>query len=285
MITIQDLDFFYKKKSPLFNKLSLELPPGSITGLLGKNGAGKTTLLKLMAGLCHPHHGKVTVMAHNPRKREPSFLGQVFFVPEEFYFPSLSLKNFIQANSGFYPSFDAELMDRLLKAFDLNITGAIDKMSYGQKKKFLISFALATRCRLLVMDEPTNGLDIPSKSVFRKIMASSLNDDQLVIISTHQVKDVENLIDRLVILDNGRIVMQKDVYEISSQLVFEHRTTAGGDDVLYSEPVPGGYRVITPRVDVSSLIDIELLFNAVTQGKPLFSHSQTLTPPMMAAGE
>jgi ABC-2 type transport system ATP-binding protein len=273
MITIQDLDFFYKKKSPLFNKLSLELPSGSITGLLGKNGAGKTTLLKLMAGLCHPHHGKVTVMAHNPRKREPSFLGQVFFVPEEFYFPSLSLKSFIRANSGFYPSFDAALMDRLLQSFDLTITGAIDKMSYGQKKKFLISFALSTRCRLLVMDEPTNGLDIPSKSVFRKIMASSLNDDQLVVISTHQVKDVENLIDRLVILDNGRIVMQKELYDISSRLQFSHRTTIDGGDILYSEPVPGGYRVITPRADESTQIDIELLFNAVTQGKDLFKHS------------
>lgn len=271
MITIQGLDFLYKKKSPLFHKLSLELPSGSITGLLGKNGAGKTTLLKLIAGLCHPHQGSVQVMGHNPRKREPSFLGQVFFVPEEFYFPTLSLKNFIRANSGFYPSFDQALMDQLLQAFDLTATGAIDKMSYGQKKKFLISFALATRCRLLVMDEPTNGLDIPSKTVFRKVMASSLNDDQLVLISTHQVKDVENLIDRLVIVDNGRIVMHKDVYEISAQLQFAHRTTVG-DDVLYSEAAPGGYRVITPRVDESSLIDIELLFNAVTQRKELFKH-------------
>jgi ABC-2 type transport system ATP-binding protein len=226
-----------------------------------------------MAGLCHPHHGRVEVMAHNPRKREPSFLGQVFFVPEEFYLPSLSLKHFILANSPFYPSFDQVLMDRLLQEFDLAINGAIDKMSYGQKKKLLISFALATRCRLLVMDEPTNGLDIPSKSIFRKVMASSLNDDQLVVISTHQVKDVENLIDRLVILDNGRIVMQKDVYDISSQLQFAHRTTADGQDILYSEPVPGGYRVITPRADETSQIDIELLFNAVTQGKQLFNHS------------
>jgi ABC-2 type transport system ATP-binding protein len=262
MITIQDLDFLYKKKSPLFNKLALELPSGSITGLLGKNGAGKTTLLKLIAGLCHPHHGSVQVMGHNPRKREPSFLGQVFFVPEEFYFPTLSLKNFIRANSGFYPSFDQALMDQLLQAFDLTVTGAIDKMSYGQKKKFLISFALATRCRLLVMDEPTNGLDIPSKTVFRKVMASSLNDDQLVLISTHQVKDV----------DNGHIVMHKDVYEISAQLQFTHRTTVG-DDVLYSEPAPGGYRVITQRMDESSFIDIELLFNAVTQRKELFKHN------------
>lgn len=280
MVTIQELDFFYKKKSPLFSKLSLELPSGSITGLLGKNGAGKTTLLKLMAGLCHPHHGRVEVMAHNPRKREPSFLGQVFFVPEEFYFPSLSLKHFILANSRFYPSFDSALMDRLLREFDLAIDGAIDKMSYGQKKKLLISFALASRCRLLVMDEPTNGLDIPSKSVFRKVMASSLNDDQLVIISTHQVKDVENLIDRLVILDSGRVVMQKDIYDISAQLQFAHRTTLGGDDILYSEPVPGGYRVITPRLDESSQVDIELLFNAVTQGKQLFNHS-----PMAVAGK
>lgn len=283
MIKIDHMDFFYRKKSPLFHGLSLHLPGGSITGLLGKNGAGKTTFLKLLTGLCQPHHGTIEVMDHVPGKRQPSFLSNLFFVPEEFYFPSLKMKQFIKANAALYPSFDNALMDQLLHDFDLPVGKIIDKMSYGQKKKFLISFALATRCRFLVMDEPTNGLDIPSKSIFRKVMAGSLDEHQLVMISTHQVKDVENLVDRLIILDEGQVVMQKELFEISSQLHFGYRDKADDADVLYSELGPGGYRVITQGGDESSVVDIELLFNAITQGKPLFVNAPLQDVPAAEA--
>ncbi len=272
MIHIEDLKFTYKKQAPLFSNLNLELSAGSITGLLGKNGAGKTTLLKLIMGLIYPDQGNLKVMAHQPGKRQPSYLKNVFLVPEEFYLPSVSIKKFIHANSGFYPNFDPALMDDLLTEFELSQDRLLHKVSYGQKKKFLISFALATKCRLMVLDEPTNGLDIPSKSIFRKVMAGSLDEDQLVIISTHQVKDVENLIDKIIILDQGKVIMQKDIQEISAQLQFTNSSVPHGDNVLYSETVPGGYKVITPVVNGDSSIDIELLFNAITKGKNLFSH-------------
>jgi ABC-2 type transport system ATP-binding protein len=275
MIHIQKLDFSYKKQPPLFANLNMELNTGSITGLLGKNGAGKTTLLKLIVGLQLPQSGKIEVLAHKPIDRYPSFLQNVFMVPEEFHLPSLTIKNFVKANSGFYPLFDIELMDRLLDEFELIAGKSINKMSYGQKKKFLISFALATKCRLMVLDEPTNGLDIPSKSIFRKVMAGSLDEDQLVVISTHQVKDVENLIDKIIILDNGRVILQKDLMEISSELQFAHSSVPSGDNVLYSEAVPGGYKIITPNSSGDSSVDIELLFNAVTKGTKLFSNYET----------
>lgn len=265
MINIKNLSFQYaKKQQPLFHNLDCELQAGSIVGLLGKNGAGKTTLLKLMIGLLFPTDGKVRIIGHDPAKRQPSLLQDIYFVSEEFNIPAVSINNYIKANAGFYPRFDKDLMKRLISDFQLPETKSLQKLSYGQKKKFLISFALSTKCRLLVLDEPTNGLDIPSKSIFRRVLAGSLNDDQLVIISTHQVKDVENLIDRVLMLEKGKFIMQKDLFDISSKLQFATTSSAEGENILYSEIVPGGYRIITPQANGSSSVDIELLFNAIS---------------------
>jgi ABC-2 type transport system ATP-binding protein len=276
MLKIEDLSFSYGKTGKLFNNLALNLEPGSITGLLGKNGAGKTTLLKMMTGTLFPQSGIITAMDHKPGRREPSFLRNVFFVAEEFVLPSISIRSFVKANAPFYPSFDHALMKRLLQEFELTDDRVIDKISYGQKKKFLISFALATKCRLLVLDEPTNGLDIPSKIIFRKVMAGALDENQLVLISTHQVKDVETLIDRIIILDTGKVIMHQDIQSISTQLHFSSASSPDGAGVLYSEMVPGGYKVITRQRSGTSSIDIELLFNAVTKGVPLFERDENV---------
>lgn len=267
MVIINDLGFRYsKKQQPLFQELNCELASGSIVGLLGKNGAGKTTLLKLMIGLLRPAEGTVRIMDRPPAEREPSLLQEMYFLPEEFHHPSVSIKQYVKANSGFYPRFDQALLNRLITDFELPENKRLNELSYGQKKKFLISFALSTKCRLLVLDEPTNGLDIPSKAIFRRVMAGSLDDDQLVIISTHQVRDVENLIDRVLMLENGKFIMQKNIYEIASKLRFATAASADGENILYHEMVPGGYKVITPQTDGSSSVDIELLFNAISHG-------------------
>jgi ABC-2 type transport system ATP-binding protein len=267
MVTINDLKFSYsRKQAPLFQDLSCELSSGSIVGLLGKNGAGKTTLLKLMIGLLQPTEGSVRILDHEPAEREPSLLQDMYFLPEEFHHPGISIRNYVKANAGFYPRFDPELLKRLVVDFELPENKRLNQLSYGQKKKFLISFALSTKCRLLVLDEPTNGLDIPSKAIFRRVMAGSLDDDQLVIISTHQVRDVENLIDRILMLEKGKFIMQKDLYDISSKLHFATTSSPDGENVLYHEMVPGGYKVITPQQGGESSVDIELLFNAISNG-------------------
>ncbi len=267
MVIINDLGFRYSKKiQPLFQELNCELHSGSIVGLLGKNGAGKTTLLKLMIGLLRPTEGTVRIMEQQPAEREPSLLQDMYFLPEEFHHPSVTIKQYVKANSGFYPRFDLALLNRLITDFELPENKRLNELSYGQKKKFLISFALSTKCRLLVLDEPTNGLDIPSKSIFRRVMAGSLDADQLVIISTHQVRDVENLIDRVLMLEKGKFIMQKNIYEIASKLHFATTASPEGEHILYREMVPGGYKVITPQTDGSSSVDIELLFNAISNG-------------------
>ncbi len=267
MVKINDLRFQYSRKQPpLFLGLNCELASGSIVGLLGKNGAGKTSLLKLMIGLLQPTDGSVEVMGHQPFDRKPSLLQDIYFLPEEFYQPGVSISNYVKANSGFYPRFDREVLARLINDFELPENKRLNQLSYGQKKKFLISFALSTKCRLLVLDEPTNGLDIPSKGIFRRVMAGSLDEDQLVIISTHQVRDVENLIDRVLMLEQGKFIMQKNIYEIASQLHFATTSSPDGENVLYREMVPGGYKIITPQTGGDSPVDIELLFNAISNG-------------------
>lgn len=272
MIKVNDLHFSYNRRKGLFNGLSMELHTGSITGLLGKNGAGKTSLLKLLAGSLQPVKGEISVLGHCPREREVSFLRDVYFVTEDFRLPSVTVEDYMKAFSPFYPGFDNGLMYNILKEFCLDPKNSLQLLSHGQKKKFLIAFALATRCRFLIFDEPTNGLDIPSKALFRKILAGSLDENQLVVISTHQVRDVENLIDTIIILDEGKAIFRESVSAISGKVSFMSGTARDIDRAIYSEAVPGGYRLIIPNENTETEVDIELLFNAVTSGKKILSH-------------
>ena len=276
MIDIQNLTFSYSKKDHLFQELSLQAAEGSIIGLLGKNGAGKSTLLKLMGGLLKPQAGTIEILNQNPFRRHPSYLQHVYFVPEEFAVPSISINAYVKATGPLYPGFDYSKMVGIMHDFELDGVKNLGKMSYGQKKKFLIAFALSTNCKLLILDEPTNGLDIPSKSLFRKVVAGALSDDQMVIISTHQVKDVENLIDRIVLIDHGRIMFNHSVLDVSQNLAFHTVSDVVNTDCLYNESAPGGYRILTKKNGTETPTDIELLFNAVTNGIKLEIHESDI---------
>src|SRR6186713_469867 len=189
MISIQNLSFSYRKNKPLFEGLNLQLEAGHIYGLLGKNGAGKSSLLKQMAGLLFPQAGACKVMGYEARYRQPGFLSNLFMVPEEFYLPQVSIKSYLKTYAPFYPDFDNKAFNTYLTEFQIPLDQRLTEMSYGQKKKVLISFALAANTKVLIMDEPTNGLDIPSKSQFRKVIAAAVSDEKCIVISTHQVRD------------------------------------------------------------------------------------------------
>ncbi|HRZ96786.1 MAG TPA: ABC transporter ATP-binding protein [Paludibacter sp.] len=265
MININNLSFYYKKKSALFNEFSLELENGRIVGLLGKNGAGKSTLLHLIAGLIQPKSGEMSVNGYTPYSRNPTFLSEIYLVPEEFSFPHVSIATYIKAFSPLYPAFDHQKLNTIFEEFELSTTFNLNKLSHGQRKKFLIAFALATNCKVLIFDEPTNGLDIPSKSQFRKILVSSITDEQIVIISTHQVKDIDTIIDKIVVIDEGKIIYNENSEDITRKLYFETVASLPVDvKVLYSEQCPFGYKVIksTSSMNESSL-DMELLFNGI----------------------
>jgi ABC-2 type transport system ATP-binding protein len=266
--TITELTFWYNRKKELFSNLSLDLPDGNIYGLLGKNGAGKTTLLKIMAGLLFPKQGESMINGISSGKRDPIVLQDIYFIPEEFYIPPVKPSKFIALYSGFYPEFDHAAMDQYIQEFELDPYEGLNTMSYGQKKKFLIAFGLASRCRILILDEPTNGLDIPSKSQFRKLTAEAMSDERTFIISTHQVRDMENLIDPIIIIEEGSILFYHDIAEITEKLALTVQTDEPAEtEALYWEKVPGGYAVVSPNADGrESRIDLELLFNAAIKG-------------------
>ncbi|MEP3386641.1 MAG: ABC transporter ATP-binding protein [Reichenbachiella sp.] len=265
MVHIENVSFGYPSKPQLFEDLSVSLPLGNIYGLLGKNGAGKSSLLKLIAGLLFPKAGSLHVGGHLPKDRRPEFLNEIYLVTEEFEVPAMGMKRFVDLYSPFYPRFNQELFQTYLNEFSLPTDEKLTSLSYGQKKKFLLSFGLATDCQLLILDEPTNGLDIPSKSQFRKVVASAIHEERSFIISTHQARDMENLIDPIIILDEGQIVFFEDYEQISKKLtVSKVKTLPPTDQVVYSESNFSGYTVVEEnRSDMESNMNLEILFNAV----------------------
>jgi len=267
MIRLDHLTFGYSKDKKLFENLSLNLEPGHIYGLLGKNGAGKSSLLRNMAGLLYPLSGKVEVNGFTPKDRKPAFLQDLFFIPEEIYLPSVTIDLYLKTLAPFYPKFDEQQFRNYITEFDIPQRNKLTGMSYGQKKKVLTAFALATNTKVLLMDEPTNGLDIPSKSQFRKIVSSALEPDRLILISTHQVRDLDNLIDGIIILEDSQILIQHSLDVIAERLHFGTLSSVSNHaNVLYSEPSLRGYRAVTENFErEESRVDLEQLFNAVME--------------------
>ncbi|WP_066837090.1 ATP-binding cassette domain-containing protein [Rufibacter ruber] len=270
MIQINNLSFGYRKKNLLFQNLNLSLSRGHIYGLLGKNGAGKSTLLKNMIGLAYPTAGTCTIDGADASKRWPQVLQNLYFLPEEIYVPALTTTQYVSRTACFYPRFSEQEFYQFLAEFEVPREAVLDKLSFGQQKKMMIAFGLATNTDLLVMDEPTNGLDIPSKVQFRKIIASALTEERCVIISTHQVRDLESLIDTLVVVHNREIVVNQELDQISEKLLFTTVPSAQDHQVLYAEESLRGVNVILPNPEgVYSKVDMELFFNAIISGNPV----------------
>ena len=266
MITVKQLSFGYTRRRNIFDSLSLELPKGSIVGLLGRNGEGKTTLLKLLYGQLLRRQGELKVLDADPKHRAVSFLQQVYLLPEEFRVPPISIRSFFDISAPFYPNYDEAVAKELIDTFGLQWDMNLKKISQGQKKKALIAFALSLRVPLLLLDEPTNGLDIPSKGEFRRAVARYTSDEQTILISTHQVRDLEQLIDRVLIMERGTIFCNATVADITERLSFRLLTPELADKALYSEPSAVGTVGILPSdgsEESESNYSMELFFNAV----------------------
>ena len=273
MINLEKLHFSYSKKKPLFSDLNLELKPGKVYGLLGKNGTGKSSLLKLIVGGIFAKQGNVSVNGTNSAKRDPKVLGEMFFLSENYHTPAIKIRDYVAANGPLYPKFDRDKFYSFLKTFEIDADSNLEHLSYGQRKKVVISFGIATNAKYLLLDEPTNGLDIPSKSQFRKALLSGFQEDQIVIISTHQIRDLNQLIESIIIIEDGKILFHKDVFELEEKLLFTKSLSEGSDaEVLYSEMVPGGYIHIqsNPNNEPSE-VELEVLFNAIVQNKTSFN--------------
>lgn len=263
MIQIENLSFnYYRKKAPIIRGLNLTFEPGLVYGLLGPNGAGKSTLLYLISGLLTPTLGSIKMDGVITRRRLPSILSEIFIVPEEFELPPIALSSYVKLNAPYYPHFSNDDMKRHLATFGMDDDPNLGKLSMGQKKKVFMAFALACNTKVLLMDEPTNGLDIPGKSAFRRFIASNMNDDRIVIISTHQVRDIDNLLDHIVMLNENKLICSSSINDITSHLAFlSLRDNQAVDGILFSQATLEGNQVILENDgSMDTRLDLELLF-------------------------
>lgn len=270
MIDVKSLSFGYTSRRRVLNNVSLNLGEGHIHGLLGCNGIGKTTLLKIISGIMRPDSGVVRVDGVDPMSRQPQLFSELMIIPEEFNLPAMSLERYAEVTSPFYPRFDMGAMRSYCEEFNVNPKEHLHSISMGQRKKAYIAFALACNVKMLLMDEPTNGLDIPSKSVFRRLLAGYVDESRMVVISTHQIADIESLLDSIVILDQQGVVLNATTAQISERLKFDKVEAL--DRVIYSErTISGDMAVALNENGEESQLNIELLFNAATVNRDAIS--------------
>lgn len=266
MIKTNNLSYRYAGSRHFsISAMSMEISSGKIVGLLGANGAGKSTLLYLISGLLKPSNGEVEVNGNSPWSRTPEFLRSIFLVPEEIDLPSISLDSYVKAYAPFYPDFSVDSMKKALASFNLTPDIHLGSLSMGQKKKAFLAFALACHTPILLMDEPTNGLDIPGKSEFRRVLVDTMDDSRTIIISTHQVRDLEQLLDHVVIMDNNGILLNQPISRLQEKYFFGFSSVLPAGEILWHEPVMGGVAFMCQRTPGSaeSEVNLESLFNYV----------------------
>ena len=274
VLHVQDLRFAYAHHA-LYDGLSVRVAGAGIYGLFGRNGSGKSTLLKLLAGLLTPASGQVAVLGFAPRQRQPDFLGQIYLLPEEFHLPNLTPRQLRGHPAGFYPRFDAALYADYLHTLKVPEGQRFADMSLGQKKKAAIAFALATQTPVLLMDEPTNGLDIESRMQFRTLMTRPEQAGRTVLISTHQAHDLESILTHLWFIDQGRIVLDATMAQVAMHL--RMGVAARVDDLpppaqlLYQTPVGDHWAWVARGGDAGSAaspargaVQLELLYKALS---------------------
>ena len=268
MIEIKDLSFSYGK-TPVLKNITTTLEEGKIYGLLGENGVGKTTLLTLLCGLKKVGGGSITTDGEDPFDRIPSLLEKQYYLPDEVAPTPMTADGYAKERGRFWPLYDHEKFLHIMKEFENDPDKKMNQMSAGQLKKTYIAFALATGAKYLFMDEPTNGLDIPSKTQFRSAIMSHTADESTIVISTHQVRDLENIIDPVIILDKQDVLLNASMEEITEKLYFDYGTTLM-DGALFREQLPGGFLQVYPNYDgQESKVNVEALFNAVHSHKDL----------------
>lgn len=268
MIEIKDLSFSYGK-TPVLKNITTTLEEGKIYGLLGENGVGKTTLLTLLCGLKKVGGGSITTDGEDPFDRTPSLLEKQYYLPDEVAPTPMTADGYAKERGRFWPLYDHEKFLHIMKEFENDHDKKMNQMSAGQLKKTYIAFALATGAKYLFMDEPTNGLDIPSKAQFRSAIMSHTADESTIVISTHQVRDLENIIDPVIILDKQDVLLNASMEEITEKLYFDYGTTLM-DGALFREQLPGGFLQVYPNYDgQESKVNVEALFNAVHSHKDL----------------
>jgi ABC-2 type transport system ATP-binding protein len=210
--------------------LDLTVPRGAILALIGPNGAGKTTTLDLMMGLGRPDAGEINLLGLRHPGDEVAIKARTAYVgPGQTYAPWGRVGRALDFVSGFYPDWDDTRCDRLLAEFDLKRADKITSLSFGAGVKLSLVMALARDAELLLLDEPTLGLDVAARrALFTQLLAVAGREDRTVVISSHQLADLERLADHVAILRKGRLIAAGRMDELVDRYVQIDATLADG---------------------------------------------------------
>ena len=260
MVELKNVSFGFNPNKNVIENLSLNLEEGRFYGLLGKNGTGKTTMMKIISGILFAKEGYVNIEGNNPGNRKLETLQEIFMMPADFTFPKMSLEKYVSLYSSFYPKFNKDILDDCLDSFEKSI----DKLSLGKKHKIAVSLAISFGTKLILFDEAANGMDIPTRKMFRKMLMKHIREDQTVVLSTHVVQDIENLLTDIIVLRKGQKAFISSLDDIRSKYSFGIQSNEEG--AIYSEPCAEGYRVICNNTNNDNTeVSLELLFNALTK--------------------
>lgn len=273
MITINQVSFSYKKNDLVLHDLNFDLNTPGVYGLFGKNAAGKSTLMKLMSGSLFPTQGSVYIQGTSTEDRSVASLQQVYYLSESIESPNWTAKQLAATYGKLYPNFGMTLFFEILSSFEVKPDITRKNMSMGQQKKLEISFALATQAPYLFMDEATNGLDIPSKKQFRKLINLYISEDQTLILSTHQFREIDQIIDHIMVLDNKQLVLNLSTAKLNQHFICTNQPLTG-EQLLYKDAgSPGNYGLYNNPHHRECQLDIELLFTAISTDSQILKNT------------
>jgi ABC-2 type transport system ATP-binding protein len=239
VIEISDVSRRFGTKLAL-DRVSLTIPTGCVLGLVGENGAGKTTLIKHVLGLLRAESGRVSVLGLDPAAEPVRVLAQVGYLSEEPDLPGwMRVRELLLYVRAFYPAWDAGYANELREQFALDPNARVRALSKGQRARLGLIAALAYRPALLVLDEPSSGLDpIVRRDILTAIIRTIADEGRTVLFSSHLLSEVERVSDRIAMLKSGRLVFSGDLADIKQSY---HRVTLRFDQTFASPPkVPGG---------------------------------------------
>ncbi len=192
--------------------VNIQLQPGRVVGLLGPNGSGKTTLIKLANGLLTPSEGQVLIYGQRPG---PTTKALVSYLPDKLHLPEwMSAEQLINMYADFYADFDRKKAGEMLARLDLSSRKKLSQMSKGTKEKVQLILTMSRKAKLYLLDEPIGGVDPATRDYILDTIIRNYDPDAVVMISTHLISDVENVLDEVIFVNQGKILLQSGVDEI-----------------------------------------------------------------------
>lgn len=278
IIELNKVSLRYGKESPVLEELSLRMDGGGIVGLCAPNGVGKTSLLKMLMGLRYPTTGSLKVMGYDPTQRPTALLEQAYFLPADPNLPAWTPRKIGKVLGSFYPNFDPEIYQECIDDFQVDPDRVLSKLSFGQQRRVQLAFALGVRTPLLLLDEPTIGLDVNGKDQFRRSLIKATEAGQTVILATHLLNEVGPVLDQLLVLHQRQVWAHVNLEEANKIYSYHHSSYPPPEGTnSFGRRVPGGWHIVRADGGPSSAQpDLETLYLGLTDGNlvdPTFKSS------------